>query len=432
MADTKVSSFTALLGSELASGDLFPLIDVSATGSTKNKIITRAELANAVAGRCDVRTYGAYGDARKVTDAVLNGTTTVTSATAAFTSSDVGKVIWGIETASGVARLAKTTIASVTNATTIVVGAAASGSYSSISLILGTDATSAIQAAAAAADAQTPKGCVFLPAGGYVFSDRLFNQTTGGLLGTYSVEGEGSTVTVLYPTPDHAKTGGVIFNSQSNAYFAFFRGFAIDGSMVTFTGSPNIATSPGRAFWSDVRIVSFKGATALMQISTTECVFLRCWFEGANYIGISINGDASFTDCYSGNHGYISVYLVGGKLRWDSGALDECAGPTLYVTGGEAWVHNVIVYAGASQNAIELTGSSVLRAMQSPIGPFGSNNNVTGLKVGASAAAYLIQCSLTGSGSGKGLDNSGTVYDGGNNSTNTKTGGGTISAALAL
>lgn len=70
-----------------------------------------ALLANAYAGR-------------RVIDAVTNATTTVTSATAAFTSADVGRMVsvWGAGTAG--ADLV-TTIASVTNATTAVLAVAA-------------------------------------------------------------------------------------------------------------------------------------------------------------------------------------------------------------------------------------------------------------------------------------------------------------------
>jgi hypothetical protein len=62
------------------------------------------------------------GSGDYVTDAVTNGTTTVTSATAAFTSADIGRVVHGRNI------IQATTIASVTNATTAVLTNAASGS----------------------------------------------------------------------------------------------------------------------------------------------------------------------------------------------------------------------------------------------------------------------------------------------------------------
>ncbi len=68
--------------------------------------------------------------ARSVSDGVLNTTTTVTSATAAFTSSDVGATIVG----TGIPALA--TIASVTNATTVVISAAATATASGVTLTI--------------------------------------------------------------------------------------------------------------------------------------------------------------------------------------------------------------------------------------------------------------------------------------------------------
>ena len=60
-----------------------------------------------------------YPIVRSVTDAVLNSTTTVTSATAAFVAADVGRPVTGTGIPNG------TTISAVTNATTITLSAAA-------------------------------------------------------------------------------------------------------------------------------------------------------------------------------------------------------------------------------------------------------------------------------------------------------------------
>lgn len=69
-----------------------------------------------------------YGATRSVTDGVLNATTTVTSATASFTSRDVGATI------SGGTIPANAYIVSVTNSTTVVISAAATGSATSVHL----------------------------------------------------------------------------------------------------------------------------------------------------------------------------------------------------------------------------------------------------------------------------------------------------------
>lgn len=68
---------------------------------------------------------------RSVTDAVTNGTTTVTSATAAFITYDVGQLVSGTNIKSG------TTVASRTNGTTIVLSQAATGSGTGGNLTIG-------------------------------------------------------------------------------------------------------------------------------------------------------------------------------------------------------------------------------------------------------------------------------------------------------
>jgi hypothetical protein len=65
---------------------------------------------------------------RTVTDGVLNSTTTVTSATAAFTSQDVGANVIGTGVPLGA------TIASVTNSTTVVLSAAATATNTGVTL----------------------------------------------------------------------------------------------------------------------------------------------------------------------------------------------------------------------------------------------------------------------------------------------------------
>lgn len=74
---------------------------------------------------------------RVVTDGVLNSTTLVTSATAAFTAADVGRPIYATGIPTGAY------IASVTSATNIVLSAAATATASSVSVTIGTALASA-------------------------------------------------------------------------------------------------------------------------------------------------------------------------------------------------------------------------------------------------------------------------------------------------
>lgn len=103
-----------------------------------------------------------YIAARTVADGVLNSSTTVTSATAAFTSLDVGATITG----TGIPVAA--TIASVTNGTTVVISAAATATSSSVSLTItrtNTNALSGFQAALVADWGPSGTIAQVLPAG---------------------------------------------------------------------------------------------------------------------------------------------------------------------------------------------------------------------------------------------------------------------------
>lgn len=73
---------------------------------------------------------------RSVSDGVTNGTTTLTSATAAFTGADVGRQITRSYNATGGIPV-DTTIASVTNSTTVVMDKAATSSASGLSIGIG-------------------------------------------------------------------------------------------------------------------------------------------------------------------------------------------------------------------------------------------------------------------------------------------------------
>ncbi len=86
---------------------------------------------------------GVLGDvtttaSRAVTDGVLNSTTTVTSATAAFVAGDVGKSISGTGIPSGAF------ILSVTNSTTAIMSVAATATASSVSVTIGAPQTHAM------------------------------------------------------------------------------------------------------------------------------------------------------------------------------------------------------------------------------------------------------------------------------------------------
>lgn len=74
--------------------------------------------------------FTAHPGLRSVADGVLNSSTAVTSATAAFVAADVGAVIAGTGITPG------TTIASITSGTAVVLSAAATATASSVALTI--------------------------------------------------------------------------------------------------------------------------------------------------------------------------------------------------------------------------------------------------------------------------------------------------------
>jgi putative cofactor-binding repeat protein len=109
--------------------------------------------------------FGAKGDGRRVTDgAITSGQATLTSATAAFTAADVGKLCYVAGAGAAAAQMA-TTISAYVNATTVTLAANASTTVSAAAVDYGTDDTAAIQAAVDAVPASG--GVVEVPIGTY-------------------------------------------------------------------------------------------------------------------------------------------------------------------------------------------------------------------------------------------------------------------------
>ena len=446
MSDLAISAAPALTGPNVASGDLFPVVDISASAGSKGKSITLSELSLAVNQvNFNVKSFGATGDARKVTDAVLNGTTTVTSATAAFTSADVGKVIWGVEAASGSLRLAKTTITAVNSSTSITVGTAATGSYSSIHLVFGTDHTAYLQAAMTAAKAAGAH--VIVPAGGYLFSALPFDANRATVGEASGVIGAGSSVTIFYPVPgfDFSSTTsntGILYRTNGNCRNSMLRGLQIEGSYHSYSGASGyhlLSDSGDRTLFDDLKIRHAKGFTAMANLTGTRFNALRCFFEGASYLGLSLSGGSyHFEDCYTGNHAYygLQVSSIAGTgntgicFKWLGGIIDESGGvgaaSSLVTSSTDVVFIGARFFGPTSNYACELASSSHARFVGCELIGYGASGNRGGLKVASGCIATLSSCRLHGLGTLYGLDNAGTVYDGGGNVSNNKTGAGTI------
>ena len=162
---------------------------------------------------------------RKVfADGVLNSTTTVTSAAAGFNGADVGRTITGTGIPGG------TTIASVTNATTAIMSAAATATASSVTITLGRPTPPVFQAAG-----QTIFYGAFQLRGTaptIAFQD-LANTATGTISpSTWSRAGAGGTMTI-----DSGSGGSYLVMRAYGEKFTDYLGTNVSWRRVG-TGSP--------------------------------------------------------------------------------------------------------------------------------------------------------------------------------------------------
>jgi len=142
---------------------------ISLSGSAEVFVTARAE--DFASSRYNVAGYGLKGDGKMVSDAVANATTTLTSATANFTSADVGKAL-AVEGAGVSSGTLVTTISSVTNSTTIVMANAASVSATGLKAAYGTDNTTALNSLISSfSTGQSAK--LFFPTGVYCFTGQV-------------------------------------------------------------------------------------------------------------------------------------------------------------------------------------------------------------------------------------------------------------------
>jgi hypothetical protein len=153
----KISAYGAITAPQ--SNDLLLTVDVNdtsmaPTGTDKKMTLSQLD-GNTQAWQFNVMssTYGAKGDGKVILDATVSSgaLTTLTSATANFTSADTGKSII-LSQAGGAATTPLAATITFVNATTVTLSTAVSaGGVTTVGAIYGTDDTAAIQAAINAA-----------------------------------------------------------------------------------------------------------------------------------------------------------------------------------------------------------------------------------------------------------------------------------------
>lgn len=133
--------------------------------------------------------YLAKGDAKYVQDAaILTATANLTSASAAFVTTDVGKTVY-VKGAGVAAAVLKTTILAYVSATAVTLVGQASTTVTSADLLFGTDDTTAIRTALTAIRT-AGRGTLFSPKGMYLLatSDTATGQTWAAFVNSDDVE----------------------------------------------------------------------------------------------------------------------------------------------------------------------------------------------------------------------------------------------------
>lgn len=172
--DLRIPEFPQFSTTDVTAADLLIGCDVE---TNRTKAIRFDALGIALNPAFNPKWYGAKGDGRTISDGVVtNGSPTLMSATAAFTSADVGKLIHVLLDSTTGARL-RTTIIGYTNASTVTMGTNSTATGSSKRFSYGTDDLVALQACFDAAAATTAAGAnshaarMVVPRGRYMISD---------------------------------------------------------------------------------------------------------------------------------------------------------------------------------------------------------------------------------------------------------------------
>jgi parallel beta-helix repeat protein len=253
----------------------------------------------------NVMDFGAKGDTKSVSDGeIAAGTKTLTSVTANFSLSDVGKVV-SVKGAEAGRVLLSTTIANFDSPTKVFLEAEASTSVSSANVTWGTDDSSAIQKAF---DAGT---CIIFPSGTYICKEVSIqsNKTIEGLGDVILKHPDGQSGNIL-ASSTYATKGSIIAGSRSLTVDSSL-GFN-EGAVCTILGAGG-----GHMTQENVLVVDLGASGTTLDVGTTSHFpgsgVLVVESELILYTGTTVN---SFTGCSRGEFGTVATsHPVGTPIR---------------------------------------------------------------------------------------------------------------------
>jgi len=328
-----------------------------------------------------------------------SSSTTVTASDGNFTSADVGKIIFGTNSAptgatsflTSVVKLPQGTIVSVTNSTTVVVSVAATATVTSGNGILlwGNDDTTALTSAWTAVTAAAG-GVLQLPAGKMFIQSAIFinvstaNLTGSGTGGNYlTISGQGL-ATQIIPTPnfsfssctgpDGTGTAAFGWGSLSTQTYGglIFKDWSIQGYGQSLTGATHsniMVYAPSDSYFINFACQGFgAGCTSLigMQIGGYNAVLVNVELDhfGSTVLYVNMNNTVTstlMTGCYVGGGQTVSLNLASGILQSSSNLIGNNQGSSaeaVLVSGG-TWLSSSDAIRPATTYGIKSTGGVI-------------------------------------------------------------------------
>ncbi len=359
----------------------------------------------------NVMWYGAKGDGKFVSDGVITGgTTTLTSATAGFVAADAGKAI--MIKGAGAAGQSNfvTTIASVTNSTTVVLSSPVTTTVASGGWVLwGTDDTaafqSAINAAVTYANSHGYFGKVFIPESTGKFYAIAGALVTGGAtLGnaqltlpiipvaqskvTLVFEGVGNQTALFHWNQTMPQ-----FSGSTLVSFGNFANAPTQTSNINANGNPAVIGGPTQPNGYGTSALLFSNMLPVFNNMSILTTFSQ---NGWNYTAIDMSGcaegnifdtaigvTAAFSDLGS-NANNLANGLSIGILLPATGNNDNTEVRNLSIMGGFTWGIHATEHSNIDNIRVTYCWSAI-----NPIGAYFSS-------VGASHAVSIGQASVEG------------------------------------
>lgn len=413
----------------------------------------------------NVKLFGAKGDTRWVEDAVTfagGNPRRITSATANFSTDDVGKRAWASDT-TAIASVPFTTILRVISPTEIEVADNATTSGSGRFLVWGTDDSQAFRDAVAAARAHIRAGelvglargaTLYIPAGGYMLSGQgeVIDQSGGGFSngtnrGALHVIGAGSQATFLFAAPNMTVSADnrAFFNLKGDETFTITSGFTVHGANTQYnsgrfvTCAWNFAT--GYVFdvhawrWGGInnvgcglRFASWTGVSVKVQSGETGgdefCIIITGGAGPQDHYGMQTNNGRWLIDNIT-----TSPIENGHGINFWGGMFDETSfSAQLTITNSR-----LIRFFGTRHflglnDGIVVTSNSEVWFHGSRVRKFGDqavHNNQDAIDIDSTSRVWASQSLFKGYGTGVGVRSAGEFIDlGGNEIINGTAGAG--------